>query len=195
MRMVDTIAVFTAIVTVLSARPVRAQSANPPPSADVFAVNRWHVEFATHVALEAWNYNVSHEELYGLFQGVTYGLHDGLLLTVRQRLYYVSQRANDTRVLGLTGGLRARVHRIGRATAFLQFEFGISDAAIATPPRGTRFNYIASGGGGMVVPLNSRLHLIGSLDVLHISNASLKGPDRNPDIEAIGPAVGIIVGF
>jgi hypothetical protein len=193
--MLDTIAVFTAIVILLSAGSARAQNTNPPASDDAFAADRWHVEFAVHTALEAWNYNVSHEELYGLFQGVTYGLRDGLLLTVRQRLYYVSQRANDTRVLGLTSGLRARVHRIGRTSLFLQFELGVSDAAIAAPPRGTRFNYLASGGGGVLVQLNSRLHLVTSLDVLHISNASLKGPDRNPDIEAIGAALGLIVGF
>ena len=34
-----------------------------------------------------------------------------------------------------------------------------------------------------------------TLELLHISNASVKGPDRNPDIEAIGPSLGLIVGF
>ncbi len=149
----------------------------------------------TQAALEAWNYNTSHEELYGLVQGVTYGLHRGLMLTVRQRLYYVSQRRNDSRVLGLTGGLRGRIYRRGRASAFWQFDLGVSDAAVAAPPRGTRFNYLALGGPGLVVQLNRRFGLIGTLEVFHISNASLKGPDRNPDIEAIGPSLGLLVGF
>ena len=48
--------------------------------------------FSSQAALEAWNYNPSHEELFGLVQGVTYGLRDGLVLMARQRLYYVSQR-------------------------------------------------------------------------------------------------------
>ena len=161
----------------------------------MFAAHRWHAEFALQAALEAWNYNVSHEELYGLHQGVTYGLRDGLVLAVRQRLYYISQRANDTRVLGLTGGLRARVCRVGRASVFLQFDLGISDAAVAAPPRGTRFNYLGSGGGGVLTRLNSRVHLITSLDVVHVSNAGVKGPDRNPDIESIGSTLGLIVGF
>ena len=146
-------------------------------------------------ALEAWNYNTSHEEIYGLAQGVTYGLKDGLLLTARQRLYYASQRANDTRVLGLTTGLRARVYRRGRASAFLQFDFGVSDSPIAVPQRGTRFNYLALGGAGVAIPLNQRVRVVATLELIHISNANLRGPDRNPDIEAIGPSVGLNIGL
>jgi hypothetical protein len=188
--------VFAAAILILvSAIDGRAQSANNSTPDDPFAAHRWHAEFALQAALEAWNYNISHEEVYGLQQGVTYGLRDGLVLMARQRLYYISQRLNDTRVLGLTGGLRARVYRNGRASAFLQFDMGMSDAAIAAPPRGTRFNYLASGGVGALVRLNSRLHLVSSFDVFHISNAGLKGPDRNPDIESIGPTLGLLVGF
>ena len=146
-------------------------------------------------ALEAWNYNPSHEELYGLIQGVTYGIRNGLVLTIRQRLIYVSQRRNDSRVLGITGGLRGRIYRRGRASTFLQFDFGVSDAAVAVPPRGTRFNYLALGGGGFTWRINKRLDAITTLEVIHISNAGIAGPDRNPDIEAIGPSVGLIVGF
>ena len=164
-------------------------------SSDAFAARRWHADFSVNAALEAWNYNGSHEEIYGLTQGVTYGVRDGLLVIVRQRLAYVSQRMNDSRVLGLTAGLRGRVYRRGRTSAFLQFDLGISDAAIATPPRGTRFNYLAAGGGGFLFSLGTRLHLVTTLELLHISNASVKGPDRNPDIEAIGPSLGLIVGF
>jgi hypothetical protein len=171
---------------------VAAQSATPE---DPFAAGRWHAEFVAQAALEAWNYNTSHEELYGLVQGITYGLHRGLMLNVRQRLYYVSQRRNDSRILGVTGGLRGRVYGSGRTSAFWQFDLGISDAAVAAPPRGTRFNYLAIGGPGMLVQLNRRLSAIATLEVIHISNASLKGPDRNPDIEAIGPSLGLMIGF
>jgi hypothetical protein len=173
--------------------PAFAQDAPLPTSDDMFTRGRWHAEFATQAALEAWNYNTSHEEVYGLVQGLTYGLRDGLALTVRQRLYYLSQRLNDSRVLGVTGGLRARVYRRHRTAAFLQFDLGVSDAAVALPPRGTRFNYLALGGGGVLVRLKPRVHLIATLEVIHVSNANLAGPDRNPDIEAIGPSLGLIV--
>jgi hypothetical protein len=122
-------------------------------------------------------------------------LRDGLVATARQRLYYVSQRRNDSRVLGLTAGLRGRLFRRGRLSGFLQFDLGISDAAVAAPPGGTRFNYLALGGGGFIWQMNKRVGAIATLEVMHISNAGIAGPDRNPDIEAIGPSLGLLIGF
>ena len=162
---------------------------------DAFAKGRWHAEFFVQAALEAWNYNPSHEELYGLVQGVTYGLRDGLTLIARQRLYYVSQRRNDSRALAISSGLRARIYRRGRTSAFLQFDVGIADAAVALPPGGTRFNFLAIGGGGLMIQMTRRLQAIAALEVIHISNAGIAGHDRNPDIEAIGPSLGISIGF
>jgi len=179
----------------LLAADAHAQGQSQTPDADPFAGGRWHVEFGLQAALEAWNYNPSHEELYCLVQGVTYGIRDGLVFVTRQRLFYVSQRANDSRVLALLAGLRGRVYHRGRASAFLGFDFGISDAAVASPPGGTRFNYLAIGGGGMTWRINRRFDAIASLDVLHMSNAGLAGPDRNPDIEAIGASLGLLIGF
>ncbi len=183
------------LILTLLAVEARAQGSPQSSAADSFADGRWHAEFALQAALEAWNYNPSHEELYGLIQGVTYGLRDGLVLTARQRLVYVSQRRNDSRVLGFTAGLRGRIYHRGRASAFLQFDLGVSDAAVAAPPRGTRFNYLALGGGGFTWKINSRLEAITTLEVIHISNAGIAGPDRNPDIEAIGPSLGLLIGF
>ena len=179
----------------LLAGEARAQSTPSSPSDDAFANGRWRAEFFAQAALEAWNYNPSHEELYGLVQGITYGLRDGLVLMARQRLYYISQRKNDSRLLGLTTGLRGRVYRRGRTTAFLQFDIGISDAAVALPPGGTRFNYLAIGGGGVMVRINRRLQAVAGIEVIHVSNAGLAGHDRNPDIEAIGPSLGLSIGF
>jgi hypothetical protein len=179
----------------LLAGDARAQATAPSASGDAFAKGRWRAEFLAQAALEAWNYNPSHEELYGLIQGVSYGLRDGLVLIARQRIHYISQRRNDSRLLGLTAGLRGRVYRHGRTTGFLQFDLGVSDAAVALPPGGTRFNYLAIGGGGVMVRINHRVQAIGTLEVVHISNAGLAGNDRNPDIEAIGPSLGVTIGF
>jgi hypothetical protein len=173
----------------------RARSADAAQDGDPFARGRWHFEAAVHGAIEAWNYNTSHEELYGIAEGLTYGIRDGLVFAAAQRVYYVSQRAQDTWLLALTAGLRKRVYRRSRVSGFVGFDVGISDAAIAAPPRGTRFNYVALGSGGTVVRLKRRLHLIADLQWIHVSNNSLKGPGRNPDIEAIGPRVGVLLGF
>jgi hypothetical protein len=175
------------------ALPARAQA--PPDGADPFAARAWHFETEAVAAFEVWNYNISHEELYGLSQGVTYGLRRGLVLRANQRFAYVSQRAEDAVLLGLTIGLRGRVYQRGRFSAFLQGDLGISYTAIATPPRGTRFNYLAIGGAGALIGLRPRLHLVTALQLIHVSNASLKGPSRNPDLEALGPSIGLLVKF
>jgi len=180
------------VLLLFAATPARAQ---PAADDDPFARGRWHFEADATAALEAWNYNLSHEELYGLSQGVAYGVRHGLVVRAMQRLTYVSQRAEDAVILGLTIGVRGRVYQRGRLSAFLQGDVGISHTAIATPPRGTRFNYLALGGGGVTVRVHPRVHVVSSLQLIHVSNAGVKGPGRNPDIEAIGPSIGILVRF
>ena len=165
------------------------------PARDPFARGSWHFEAGAVAALEAWNYNISHEELFGLEQGLTYGLRDGLALRMQQRILYVSQRAQDAVVLGLSIGVRARVLARGRWSVFVHGDLGASHTALATPPRGTRFNCLVVAGGGAMVRVHPRMHLVSTLQLIHISNASVKGPSRNPDIQAIGPTLGLLIQF
>ena len=51
------------------------------------------------------------------------------------------------------------------------------------------------GSGGVIVRMTPRLHLLAALQLIHISNAGLKDASRNPDIEAIGPVLGMVIGF
>jgi hypothetical protein len=188
------VTILHAILLLAFAVPARAQPGDPRQP-DPFARRAWHFETAAIAALEAWNYNISHEELYGLDQGVTYGWRDGLAIRMQQRLIYVSQRAQDAVVLGVTIGVRTRVIERGRWSAFVQGDVGISHTALATPPRGTRFNYLAIGGGGAMVRVHPRVHLVSTLQLIHISNNGIKGASRNPDIEAIGPSLGLLIRF
>jgi hypothetical protein len=183
------------LLVLVAASRAGAQPAAPASDGTPFARGRWHFEFGGQAALEAWNYNANHEELYGLAQGLTYGLRNGLVLRMNQRFIYISQRSQDGVALCLTGGVRGRIAQRGRATVFLQGELGISYTAIAAPPRGTRFNYLAIGGGGVMMRLNGRAQIVTALDVMHLSNASLKGASRNPDIEAIGLSLGLNLHF
>jgi hypothetical protein len=193
-RIAATILHAVLALLMLAATPARTL-AQARDAADPFAGHAWHAETDLQGALEAWNYNVSHEELYGLAEGLTYGVRDGVVVALNQHVYYVSQRANDSWVLGLTLGVRARVYRRGRVSGFLEGDFGVSDAAIAAPPRGTRFNYLALGSGGVLVRVRPRVHLLAGLQLIHLSNASLKGPGRNPDLEALGARAGLVVAF
>ena len=73
------------LLLVLLTADARAQPSTAPAE-DAFEKGRWHAEFVLQSGLEAWNYNRSHEEVYGLVQGITYGIRDGLVVTARQRL-------------------------------------------------------------------------------------------------------------
>lgn len=173
-----------------------AQSvAAPPRQDDPFAKRGWHLQLGGHAATEAWNYNISHEELYGLVPGITYGIGEGLTIAASGPLYYVSQRGVDAWMLGATIGVRARVHRRPRWSLYVEFSVGASEADTNTPPRGTRFNYLALGGAGATVRLRRQIHLLAGVQWIHVSNNGLAGRDRNPDIEAIGPQVGVLIGF
>ena len=180
---------------VLLPLPLGAQSARPPVSDDPFARGSWGLELSLHGAAETWNYNSSREEMYGLNAGLTYGLRDGIVLTARAPLYYVSQRGVDGLLLGVSGGIRGRVYRRSRASLFLEIDVGICDADTFVPPRGTRFNYLAMGGVGITILVRRDVYLLAAMRWTHLSNAGLAGRSRNPDIEAVGPQLGVVIGF
>jgi hypothetical protein len=176
--------------------PAAAQSVLPPATPDdPFARRGWHLQLAGHAAVETWNYNISHEELYALTPGMTYGVRDGIAVSATGPLYYVSQRGVDAWLLGATVGVRGRVYRRPRWSLYVEFDIGVSEADTPTPPRGTRFNYLALGGGGVTARVRPGVHLLAGLRWIHISNNGLAGRDRNPDIEAVGPQLGLLIGF
>ncbi len=186
--------IAAALAAVLLPAIARAQPAGLA-AADAFSRRGWHLELTVHAATETWNYNISHETLVGVSAGITYGLRDGLVLTAAGPLYYVDQRGADAYLLGATFGIRQRVYRARRVSAFVEFDVGVSKADSITPPRGTQFNYLAVGAAGATVRLRPGLGLLASLRWIHVSNNSLAGASRNPDIEAIGPQVGVLIAF
>ena len=121
-------------------------------------------------------------------------MRDGLVFTASWPLTYVSQRGVDAYLIGATFGVRGRIYRRPRWSRFSS-EVGVSDADTDVPPRGTRFNYLAVGGGGVTLRLHAGVHGIAGLEWVHVSNGGLAGRGRNPDIEAIGPKVGVLIGF
>jgi hypothetical protein len=165
------------------------------PAADPFARRAWHLELGGHAALETWNYNISHEELFGARMGLTYGLGNGIVLIAGAPLTFVSQRGVDGWQLGATAGLRGRVYRRGRLSAFLEFEVGVSEADTFVPPRGTRFNYLLIGGAGATMQVKRHVHLLAGMKLIHVSNSGIAGRHRNPDIEAVGPFGSVLIAF
>jgi len=190
------IGLLASMVCILSAAGAAAQTPSTPPVPDDPLARRgWHLDLTVHSAFEVANYNGNHEEMFGEFAGFTYGIREGLAIRVAAPLYYVWQRGTDGALFGLTGGLRGRLVKKPRWSAFWEFELGVSEADTYVPPRGTRFNYLAIGGGGVTVQIRPGIHLLGGLRFVHLSNNSLAGRSRNPDIEALGPTIGVLYGF
>jgi Lipid A 3-O-deacylase (PagL) len=187
------LAVHAGMLALVLIAPSSAEGQGPEPAP--FGRRGWNLELSAHAAVETWNYNVSHETMFGIVPGLTYGLRDGLVLTASGPLYFVDQRGVDAYLLGVTAGVRGRVYRSGGVSGFLEFAVGVSEADTLTPPRGTRFNYLALGGAGLTVRLRPSVHLLASLRWIHVSNNGLAGRSRNPDIEAVGPQLGVLIGF
>lgn len=190
---------FAASIALACVPGARAQepavAAQAATAADPLSRHSWQLEITGHGALEAWNYNANHEEMLGYFAGITYAIREGLALKVSSPLYYVWQRDTDGYLFGLTLGVRGRLARKPRWSAFWEFEVGVSEADTYVPPRGTRFNYLAIGGGGVTVRVRPGAHVLAGLRWVHVSNNSVAGRDRNPDIEAVGPTIGMLLGF
>ena len=164
-------------------------------SEDPFARRGWSLELTAHGGLETWNYNLSHEELLALAPGITYGVGRGVVLKVGLPFYRVWQRGTDGYLLGVTWGVRSRVLRKPAWSAFWEFEIGVSESDTFVPPGGTRFNYLALGGGGVTIRVGRGIHALAGLRWVHVSNNGLAGRSRNPDIEAVGPTLGVLLGF
>lgn len=178
--------------------PATAFAQTTPEAAvidDPFARRSWNLELSCHAASETWNYNTSREEMYGIAAGLTYGLGKGMVLTARAPLYYVNQRGIDGALLGVTTGIRGRIYRYKAASFFLELDVGISEADTIVPPRGTRFNYLALGSGGATIRVARGVHMLATMRWAHLSNGGLAGPSRNPDIEAVGPQLGVLLAF
>lgn len=180
-------------MTLAAAATPNAQT--PAPSDDPFADGAWHLELGSHYAIETWNYNNNHEIMTGGIVGVSYGVKKGLALVLSAPLYYVDQRGTDAWLLGTTWGVRWRMLNIRRVGLFVEGEVGISRAETYTPPRGTRFNYLALGGAGVTMRVASGAHLLTGLKWIHVSNSGFAGRDRNPDIEAVGPRIALLLRF
>src|SRR5262245_3774336 len=120
-RMRPTI-LYALALLMLSPAAAHAQISEPGP----FTKGTWHFEADATAGFELWNYNISHEDLFGFTQSITYGVGEGFAIRGAQRFLYISQRGQDAVLLGLTIGVRRRVGHPGRVTGFLQGDLGIS---------------------------------------------------------------------
>lgn len=150
----------------------------------------WHVDFAGAAFHEAWDFNGSTESLAGAFFGIDRRVWRRVALRVELPAVHIFQNGDDAWLGGVTVGTRFRWRPGTGASLFVEISVGVSEATRPTPPRGTNFNYLALMGGGVEVPFR-RVYLSVTGRWFHVSNASLEGSSRNPDIQSLGVLFGV----
>lgn len=166
----------------------RADAVASPPTRRSSAV-----EVAGEIHREAWNYNASDEDLFGGSAGIWYPVGRNWSIGSEVPVLWVHQeRVASTPLAGVTLIGRRHFQR-ANVSYFVEGGGGLSYSARFVPHRGTRFNYIAQAAVGIIHPTTRYAHLTVSLRFLHVSNNGLAGRDRNPDIEAFGIRVGLLM--
>jgi hypothetical protein len=178
---------LAAVLIVALAAPAHAEADG------AFAKGQWTGSVVSAVLIEAWDYNLSQEEIYGGAIGVAYCPRDRVSIGVEVMLARVVQNSSDAFLKGASSIFGWQAWHRGQWSVAIETGLGVSTADVAVPRRGTRFNYLAHGGATAIWRVTERCHVMGSLRWLHLSNNSLAGRDRNPDIQALGGHVGVRV--
>jgi hypothetical protein len=151
----------------------------------------WAVELTGGFFLEAWDLNRFQEQLLGGGVGVIRQVAPNWTVGLETTLLHVNQTpAGNVFLPALSMMVRWSPLRWGRASVFFEGGGGASYASDEVPNLGTRFNLVSQTGVGVSHPVNTRVEFIGALRWLHVSNNSLDGRLRNPDIQALGLYVG-----
>ena len=166
-------------------------AAAPEATADgnAAAVSPWGIDLSGAVLIEAWDYNAARESLAGGFVGVDRHVWGPLAARGEGLWLRVAQQGEDAWLRGFTIGSRAR-WRHSSAVPFLDIGVGLSSATARVPIHGTTFNYLATLGGGVEIPVRG-IELAVGARWLHVSNNGREGRARNPDIQSIGVLVGV----
>ena len=150
----------------------------------------WRVDAAATLLVEAWDQNERREALGGLFAGVESRLWRDVALRLEGVIARVRQHGDDAWLVGYTVGTRAR-WSAGGLRPYLDIGAGISHATREVPLRGTQFNFLATAGGGIELPLNGVAVAFGPR-WLHLSNNGRQGRGRNPDIQSLGFTLAVV---
>jgi hypothetical protein len=154
------------------------------------------VELYGQYLVEAWNFNERPKtSMQGVAAVFSTARRNGWGVALEVLGTTVEQRGPDAFVSGVSMILRRRLVEYGRVELFAEGGVGASYSTVIVPERGTRFNYLAQGGLGIATHLGEHVGTIVSLRVFHLSNASLNGPNHNPDIDALGGRLGLFVVF
>jgi hypothetical protein len=153
--------------------------------------DRWHLDLTGGFFLEAWDLNRFQEQLVGASIGLSRRITPKWTVGVETSLLHVNQEPlGDVFLPTLSLLLKWHAFQVGETSVFFEGGGGASYASNEVPNRGTRFNLVSQTGVGLARALSTRVTVVGGLRWLHVSNNSLDGRARNPDIQALGLYVG-----
>lgn len=156
--------------------------------------NALGIDVGLSVLREAWNLNERRESMAGATFSVWWAFRQRAALTVQLHSMRVFQfTPRDAFVHGVTFNIRWEARKPDPWGVFVDIGPGLSWSDTAVPPRGTRFNYLVVAGAGLSRQLGRQRIAFLGLRWIHLSNNGRMGNDRNPDIEALGPFVGLRV--
>jgi hypothetical protein len=179
-----------AMVAFLILGPATALAGQASATAATPLLPAWHFDLAGAAFHEAWDFNGSTESLAGAFFGIDRRVWRRVALRVELPAVHIFQSGDDAWLGGVTVGTRFRWRPHTGASLFVEISVGASEATRPTPPGGTNFNYLALMGGGVEVPFR-RVYVSVTGRWFHVSNASLEGSGRNPDIQSLGVLFGV----
>jgi hypothetical protein len=180
------VSTLTIVAALCAVTPVHAQYSN----------KRIGIGLAPAAFIESWNDNGSTEWLAAGLFGVLYRFAGRWTLDVETSLTYVEQAdVRDAFIVGVSPLVRFDAIRGERTTFFVELGPGWSWSDSTVPERGTRFNYMAQAGAGVVYAGGPNVRLITAGRWVHFSNNGREGRARNPDIEALGVYSGVLIWF
>jgi hypothetical protein len=177
--------------------PARARAQAVPAARDGAGLEHGRtLELSGLFFAEAWDFNGRPgAALVGGTASVALPVHGRWAAVLEGLAINIDERRRNTLVGGVSILVRRQIAECGATTVFLEGGAGVSYASQPVPAGGTRFNYPLQAGGGVARRFGPHVGGLLSLRLFHLSNKSLDGPSRNPDIEALGGHVGIFISF
>jgi hypothetical protein len=163
---------------------------------DPFADNALGVEFSIGPFVEAWNLNNKREWLVQGTASIWWTFRPGLMLVNEFDVMRIFQNpGRNAFVQAFSPLVRWRALDRPGWDLFLEAGPGISWSDTTVPPGGTRVNYLAVASAGTMRRLGRQSQAVLGVRWIHLSNNSLDGRGRNPDINALGGFAGVSVTF
>jgi hypothetical protein len=159
----------------------------------LFSKGIWALELSGGYAAEFYPYD--HEKITTGLLGVHYYFVENISVGLQLPGYGFQQIGPDAHAFGLNLAFRDHFLHAGPSTLFVDLAGGISQADHTVPPTGTYFNFTLQGGLGATYRIAEHVDLMLGVHLFHLSNAAIRGINRNPDLNAAQGYAGVLFTF